>query len=137
MGKLPDINQTYYLEAPPSKVFEALTDSKALVKWFPVKGLLDPVKGGRFSFVMKNGFVWEGKVSGFVEGKSVSVPCMKGTATFNIARKGKGTLLKLRHTGIETSETLVGLSGGWSYYLTNLKSVLDHGVDLRAEEDSF
>lgn len=137
MGKLPDINQTYYLEAPPSKVFEALTDSKALVKWFPAKGLLDPAKGGRFSFVMKNGFVWEGKVSGFVEGKSVSVPCIEGTATFNIARRGKGTLLKLRHTGIETSDTLVGLSGGWSYYLTNLKSVLDHGVDLRAEEDSF
>jgi len=136
VGKLPDIEHTFFLEAPPSKVFAALTDSKVLVKWFPAKARIDPVKGGRFSCVMKNGFVWEGKLSEFEEGKSVAFPFL-GTAHFKVARRGKGTLLKLRHEGIESAEDLAGLSGGWSYYLTNLKSVLDHGTDLRSMEDSF
>ncbi len=137
MGKLPDIEQNYYLESPPAKVFEALTDSKILAKWFPAKAMLDRVKGGRFSLVMKNGFVWEGKLSAFKEGKLLSIPWVEGTASFELFKKRKGTLLKLHHNGFESVENLVLSSAGWSYYLTNLKSFLDHGIDLRSNDDGF
>lgn len=137
MGKLPDINQTFYVEASPNRVFEALSDPDELAKWFPAKAMIDPVKGGRFSFVMKNGYVWEGKLSGFKQNKSVSYPFIEGTASFELVKKRRGTLLKLNNTGFETLEMLVAASGGWAYYLTNLKSVLEHGVDLRMKEDSF
>jgi uncharacterized protein YndB with AHSA1/START domain len=137
MGKLPDIEQSFYLEAPPSKVFAALTDSKVLSRWFAVKAKIDQGEGGWFSLTMKNGFVWEGKLSGCRVNKSVSYPWVEGTASFGLAGKGRGTMLRLNHTGFETADALVQSSAGWSYYLTNLKSVLDHGTDLRSKDDSF
>jgi len=99
--------------------------------------MIDPAEGGRFTLVMKNGFVWEGKIRGMKENKAVSFSWVEGVASFALARKGKGTLLKLSHTGFETTDALAQSSAGWSYYLTNLKSVLDHGADLRSKEDSF
>ncbi len=137
MEKLPDINQTYALEAPPSKVFAALTDSRELVKWWAVKARVDPVDGGRFSLVFNNGFVWDGKLSNFEENKSVSFSWVEGTASFKLVKKGEGTLLKLHHAGFVHAERLAASTAGWTYYLSNLKSVLDHGTDLRSKEDSF
>ena len=40
------IEQAYYFEAPFEKVFQALTDSKMLVKWFLSKAKVVPEKGG-------------------------------------------------------------------------------------------
>jgi hypothetical protein len=86
---------------------------------------------------MKNGFVWEGKLSSFKEGKSLSIRWVEGTASFELLRRRKGTLLKLLHNGFDSAENLVLSSAGRSYYHINLKSVLDHGIDLRLKDDSF
>ncbi len=137
MRSLPDIEQTFFMKAPPSRVFAALTDSKELVNWFAAKASVDDVEGGRFSFVFKNGFVWEGKLSDFKVNKSVSFPWIEGTVSFSLLKKKNGTLLKLRSGGFETVDVMSQSSGGWSYYLTNLKSVLEHGTDLRSKEDGF
>jgi len=40
------IDQAYYLGTPVKKVFQALTDSKMLVKWFLSKARVVPKKGG-------------------------------------------------------------------------------------------
>lgn len=137
MATLPDIELTFRLEATPSEVFAALTDSKALAKWWAAKAMVDASEGGWFSLSFKNGFVWDGKLSRFVDNRTVSYSWVEGTASFKLARKGKGTLLKLRHTGFRTARALAQSSAGWSYYLTNMKSVLDHGTDLRSKDDSF
>jgi uncharacterized protein YndB with AHSA1/START domain len=137
MGTLPDIETTFYIEAAPSRVFAALTDSNELVKWWPVKAMIDNVEGGRFSLTFKNGFVMEGKLSGFKVNSSVSFSWVEGTASFKLLKTKGGTLLRLHHIGFVTPEALWMSSGGWSYYLTNLKSVLGHGVDLRAKQDRF
>lgn len=57
------------------------------------------------------------------------------TASFEVSKKRNGTLLKLHHTGFKDSEHFAECSSRWAYYLTNLKSVLDHGTDLRSEYD--
>ncbi|HZW57601.1 MAG TPA: SRPBCC domain-containing protein [Nitrososphaerales archaeon] len=136
MDKLPNIKQTWQFKASPSTVFAALTDSKILVKWWPKKAQIDPIKGGRFSLVFDNGFIWEGKLSSFKENKSVAFPWVQGTATFKLSKKGKGTLLKLHHEGFAGVEELAASIAGWTYYLSNLKSILDYGRDLRSKEDS-
>jgi hypothetical protein len=55
------------------------------------------------------------------------------------ARRG-GTLLTLRHTGYGTTpawiENYGGTCSGWAYFLTNLKSVLRNGTDLRETGDA-
>ena len=60
-------------------------------------------------------------------------------ARFTLKKKRSGTLLTVRHTGFEEGDDWVWLYGavqsGWAYFLTNLKSVLANGKDLRSEFD--
>lgn len=48
-------------------------------------------------------------------------------------------MLKFRHAGFPKAEKWVELYGGaihgWMYFMMNLKSVLDHGHDLRSGND--
>lgn len=134
--KLPNIELTFHLRSSPSEIFKALSDSKELVKWWPVKAFISPEER-RFSLTFYNGFVMAGEISNFKEKKSISFSWVEGVATFELDRKGKGTLLKLLHDGFETPEALARSSPLWSYYLTNMKSVLDHGIDLRSKYDSL
>ena len=136
--------QSYYFEAPVEKVFGSLTDSKKLTKWFLSKAKLVPKKGGTYSFDWFGGYHMNGKVRQFVPNKSVSFSwndklksgkVANTTASFRVAKKGKGTLLTLRHTGFKNPEHFADCSSRWGYYLTNLKSVLDHDTDLRSKYD--
>lgn len=86
-----------------------------------------------------------GKVEAYEESKSVSYSwhdkldggrIADTTASFDVSEKGDGTLLRLRHTGFTDPEHFAECSSRWGYFLTNMKSVLDHGVDLRSEYDS-
>jgi activator of Hsp90 ATPase-like protein len=59
----------------------------------------------------------------------------KTTASFEVKKRGKGTLLELRHSGFKDPEHFADCSSRWAYYLTNMKSVLDNGKDLRSRYD--
>jgi uncharacterized protein YndB with AHSA1/START domain len=136
MSKQFVIKQSYYFEAPPERVFRALTDSKDLVKWLLVKAEVDLRKGGDYSFENLLGTHWTGKVISLEKNKAVSFSWIANTTVmFEVTKKGDGTLLKLRHTGLEDPELFAKISQGWAYYLTNLKSVLDHDTDLRSKYD--
>ena len=85
-----------------------------------------------------------GKVKEFEMNRSVSFSwsdklksgkLARTTVSFKVAKKRQGTSLKLHHTGFEDSEHFAECSSRWGYYLTNMKSVLDHGTDLRSEYD--
>lgn len=135
-GKLPSIDLTFYLQSSPSKVFRALTDSETLVKWWAAKPSVSPEEK-KFSLMFDNGFEIDGEISNFKKNKSISFSWVEGIASFELYNKGKGTILKLHHDGFKSPEALARSSAGWSYYLTNMKSVLDHGIDLRFKGDSF
>ncbi|HZY94139.1 MAG TPA: SRPBCC domain-containing protein [Candidatus Bathyarchaeia archaeon] len=136
--------QSYYFKAAVEKVFQSLTDSKKLTKWFLSKAKLVPEKGGSSTFDWLGGYHMTGKVKQFDPNKAISFSwndklkngqVAKTTASFKVARKGKGTLLRLRHTGFKDPEHFADCSSRWGYYLTNLKSVLDHDTDLRSKYD--
>ena len=138
------IEQSYYFEAPFEKVFQALTDSKVLVRWFLSKAKVVPRKGGSYSFDWIGGYHMTGKVKQFKTNKAISFSwsdklkngeLTKTTVSFKVSKKGHGTLLRLRHKGFEDPEHFAECSSRWGYYLTNLKSVLDHGTDLRSKYD--
>ena len=138
------IEQSYYLETPPEKVFEALTAPKGLVSWFLSKAQVDPKKGGAYAFDWIGGYRMTGTVNGFEKNRAVSYSWhdklesgeMATTeASFEVSRKGDGTLVHLRHAGFTDPEHFAECASRWGYYLTNMKSVLDHGVDLRSKYD--
>ena len=137
-------SQSYYFEVPPEKVFQSLTDPKMLVKWFLSDAELEAKKGGSYAFDWIGGYHMTGKVKRFEANKAVSFSwtdklksgeVARTTASFKVAKKENGTLLNLRHTGFKDPEHFAECSSRWAYYLTNLKSVLDRGEDLRSEYD--
>jgi hypothetical protein len=62
-------------------------------------------------------------------------------ARFVLVKRGKGTQLTVTHRGFKAGKKWVALYGaiesGWAYYLTNLRSVLEHGIDLRSDRDQL
>ncbi len=136
--------QEYFFKASPEEVFDALVRPKILTKWFLSKAKLEPKKGGTFSFDWYGGYHMTDKVKKFEDNKSVSFSwsdklkngeIAKTTAAFEVVKKGKGSVLKLRHSGFKDPEHFADCSSRWAYYLTNMKSVLDNGRDLRSKYD--
>lgn len=144
MSKLYTTKQSYYFKGEPEKVFQALTEPKRLVKWFLSKARVDPKEGGSFSFDWIGGYRMTSRVKKFEKNKTVSFAWIdrlkkgeiaKTTASFAVRKKGRGTVLSLRHTGFKDPEHFAECSSRWAYYLTNMKSVLDNGKDLRSRYD--
>lgn len=146
-GKLK-ISQSYYFDAPPTKVFAALTEPNQLVRWFLSKAKVDLRKGGKIEFTWEGGHRMVGKVMRVAADKEVAYAWhddlgkgkeAKTMAEFKVSKKGKGSMLKLSHGGFgeskEWTELYGAIQSGWAYYLTNLKSVLLTGTDLRSKHD--
>jgi uncharacterized protein YndB with AHSA1/START domain len=130
------IERSYYLDAPVETVFEALTDPKMLVKWFLTKAYVDPREGGDYDFDWLVGYHYSGKIMRFERNRAISYSWGRDTtASFEIAKKGPGTLLKLRHGTFTDPEPFGTASWWWGHYLTNMKSVIEHGTDLRSRFD--
>jgi uncharacterized protein YndB with AHSA1/START domain len=149
MSKIPSIEKVYYYAAPREKVFAALTEPKQLTKWFLGKATLAPRKGGTFRFTWREGGpTLRGKVKEFDPPKRLHLEwndrfeggkLYPTEARFSLARKGRGTELRLSHRGFKSGKKWTWLYGainsGWSYYLLNLRSVLEHRTDLRSVKD--
>lgn len=148
MGTRRTVLHQYYIKAPAAKVFKALSDNQELTRWFLAKARLDKEKGGNYKFTWQGGYSESGKVLDYVPGKKLSLSWPSHwkkklvgwtRATFTVESRGKGTLLKLRHSVLGSGEGWIWnyalTHAGWSYYLTNLKSVLEHGYDLRSRRD--
>lgn len=146
--KPPAITQTYHFDASPERMFKYLTDPKDLTKWFLGRAQIKPKTGSSYKFTWRGGFSHTGRVKKAVPDKSLTLTWpdkIKGKVyetqvSFLIAKKGKGCVVKLRHIGFEEGADWLWLFGaiqsGWAYYMTNLKSVADHGTDLRSDFDS-
>jgi uncharacterized protein YndB with AHSA1/START domain len=142
------IEQQYYYDATPEVVFRALTVPEELTKWFLSDAKIRPKKGTSYTFTWEGGLSHTGKVESVETDRELvlSWPDEIGgktyetRAAFTLKKKGKGTLLKVKHSGFKDGEDWIWLFGaiqsGWAYYLTNLKSVLDYGTDLRSRFDS-
>jgi len=148
MTKPAPIEQSYYYAAPPDKVFAALTEPDGLASWFLDSAEIALRKGGTFHFTWQGGYSMKGKVKKVEEGRLVvyawvdKLPggkVVETEARFDLQKKGKGTLLSLTHRGFKKGPKWLALYGaiqsGWAHYLTNLRSVLEHGTDLRSPHD--
>lgn len=148
MAKIPAIEQTYYYAAPPDRIFAALTEPDELAKWFVEKAVFPHRARAAFRLSWKGGYTMKGKVLAFdaptrlrlqwvdrFEGKKV----FETEVEFSLRKKGTGTLLTVKHRGFKSGKRWIGLYGsiqsGWTFYLTNLRSVLERGMDLRRKFD--
>ncbi len=133
--------------ASPKKVFKAITQPKVLRRWFLDEAELSPRKGGRYRFTWEGGPTHTGKVIEFVRGKRLTLTWEwsdqpeVGMTKLKLALVPKegGPVVKFTHSGIPRGERWVSFYGGaiqgWTYFGMNLKSVLEHGRDLRSDND--
>jgi len=147
-SKLPLIESAYYFDATPEEMFSYFTDGKKLAKWFVRKAKITPKAGSAYHLAWSGGYSHDGRVKRVVPNRLLTLTwpdVIKGKkyetqVSFSFKEKGKGTLVKLKHTGFKEGADWIWLFGaiqsGWAYFMTNLKSVVAEGVDLRSELDS-
>ena len=140
------LTHQYYIDAPPERVFQALTDPAGLVRWLADRAEIEPRRGGRYSLGWTNGPTHTGVLVDFEPGRTVAFAWewpgveLKGTVLrLTVHRQERGTLLAIEHTGFPREERWTDVYGGaewgWTYFAMNLKSVLETGRDLRSPHD--
>ena len=142
------VKQRYHFDVQPEEVFKALTKPKRLVKWFLEDARIKPKEGSSYTFSWSGGTSQTGRVEKVIPNRllvlfwpnTVKGKRFETQVSFRLSKKGKGTLLEVEHTGFKEGPDWVWLFGaiqsGWAYYLMNLKSVMNEGVDLRSKHDA-
>lgn len=139
------ITKSITIDAPPSKVFQAITSEKELTNWFPNIARLEPRAGGlvEFKFQRADGEVDHtvvGKVLEIVPDKKFSMswkntsdPNFPDTVvTWMLEPAGNKTNVKLVHSGFEKGRWLDLHDDGWSYFAGRLVEYCQTGrVDNR------
>jgi uncharacterized protein YndB with AHSA1/START domain len=136
-----------FIEAPPSVVFQFLTDPQKMTRWMGIKAKIDPRPGGVY-WLDPNGrdfirgeyvevipdrrvvFTW-----GF-EHPSPGMPAVPAGSTqveIDLEPEGKGTRVRLTHRQLPP-ESRDRHMLGWSHYLQRLKSVSE---DLEPGSDPY
>lgn len=139
------IVQEHSVDAPRQKVFQALTNAAELDRWWTTKAESQRRQNGRFRYEWifandpQRNHLQEGTYSSFSEGERVAYPWKVGSmptqVEFALEERDGRTVLRLVHDGWAdgTDEARGHHEEGWSFFLGNLKSVLEEGVDRRAE----
>jgi uncharacterized protein YndB with AHSA1/START domain len=150
MAKPPRIRQTFLYAATRKRVFATLTEPKELARWFLKDASVHLEEGGEFRFTWRGGYTMKGRVRRVRPPSRLELVwtdrfdggrTYKTVARFDLKVKGAMTQLQLTHDGFKSGRKWVALFGaieaGWAYYLTNLRSVLEHGTDLRNDGDAI
>lgn len=123
------IDQTYFINASPERVWEALTDEAVMAKWSGTSAHYEPRAGGEY-------VLWDDYVRGTV---LVFDPPIKlaqtwqpdnwaihdSVVTFALTKKGSGTQLDLTHEKVQP-EDYDGTANGWDeFYIGAIKALLE------------
>jgi uncharacterized protein YndB with AHSA1/START domain len=146
------------ISAPPSRVFEALTDPEQLTRWFtdascPVKSWqMDARLGGSYSYATeKSNFVVNGVSEFQCHGEITEIrsdaaaglyllvytwignwhldPEKKTIVRWELTPTASGTHVKVTHSGLaQDPEARKDYSGGWPGVVENLKQFAETGT---------
>lgn len=113
------------LPAPPTKVFDALTNARLISQWCGQQGKVDPKVGGKFE--MFDGWV-TGKVVEFKPWKALAYTWLPGdwpdgaepsVVKYTFAATKKGTKLSLEHSHFPNETEKKNHKSGWTEYVFN------------------
>jgi uncharacterized protein YndB with AHSA1/START domain len=127
------------IAAPVTRVFSAWTDDTIIIHWFTEIAKVEPKKNGAIHFEWLAGDKLDARFLAFEKNKRIMfVFGTKGEQVEVLLKKVTGgTLCELHQFGMSTSPRSkismhMGCREGWTFFLTNLKSFLEHGIDLRS-----
>lgn len=122
------LKQTYQINSPVAKVWQALVDPKEINLWGGGPAKMSDREGTEFS-------LWGGDIHGknieIIPGEKLIQEWFGGDwakpskVVFTLTAKGKGTKLDLLQTDVPNEEAK-DIAAGWkSYYLGQLKKLLE------------
>ncbi len=127
------------INASPEKVFRAWTYAPEISKWFTVKTEFEAKKNGRIYFEWLGGDKMNDKVIAITKNRRLVIPFgTKGEKVeITVTKDGKGSICTLTQYDMKTTtkdkiNMHMGCKQGWTFFLANLKSYLEHGIDLRS-----
>ena len=131
------------LESDVMTVFQALTDPKQLERWFPNRAILRAQRGSRYYFRWNDTEgIWQGTITELIPGNRLEFtwqrPGREEETLVNIRLipQGLETLVELTHSGFTSTDEMEKAIKDWVFYLENLKSVLEVGVDQRPNREA-
>jgi uncharacterized protein YndB with AHSA1/START domain len=130
-------SQTYAIErevridASPETVFEFFTDPALMVRWKGLRAMLDPRPGGVYRVEMSEQAIAVGEYVELDpprrivftwgwESEFASTPPGSSTVEVTLEPDGDGTLVRLVHSGLPTTESAELHGQGWDHYLPRL-----------------
>jgi uncharacterized protein YndB with AHSA1/START domain len=129
---------TVDVDAPPEKVWKALTEGEHLSRWFPPQATVSrPGAGGEVTFSWSPEMTWTTKVDAWEPGTHLRWldenaflgPGTVITVDYHLSTEGGKTRVRLVQSGFGESEGwddfFKGTETGWSYFLYNLKVYLE------------
>ena len=129
------------IKALPEEVFERWVTVKGLESWFLSRAAFasgDRAQvGDRFELEWADGTTDHGEVTLLAEPANFEFSWYAGEGRVRVyfAPVETGTLIELTHTvasiGEEAMVEYMDCRDGWTFYLANLKSVIEGGLDLR------
>ncbi len=136
-----------FIRASPKRVFKWISEPKRLTRWLADTATLSGRKGGSYTLGWTGGPTHSGKVLAFAPGRGLTLawqwPGQEGLGVtklkLSISPKKSGAILRLTHSGFrrtgEWNELYESSIRGWTYFMMNLKSVLESDHDLRSPFD--
>src|SRR5262249_39081689 len=132
---VPDIYQDFPIEAPPSRVFDAVSAPAGLDQWWTKRSAGRPAIGAEYELWFGPQYEWRARVSGCVPEREFELEMTRadgdwvGTRVgFKLDAKGVGTWVRFTHTGWPTLNEHFRVSCHcWALYLRILRRYLEHG----------
>lgn len=127
------------VKGSPAKIYKYWTDEKLICKWFLKQAHIEPKGGGDYEIAWVAGGTERGKVLAVRKDSLFKFTFAGSVCEVKFKKDKRGCLIVLRQFKIPTDEmnrvgTHLSCSLGWSFYLANLKSVLEGGLDLRERD---
>lgn len=126
--------------APVDLVWSLISTSEGLTEWMAVDASVDLRVGGRIRWVHDNGWVVAGTIEevapmrrlrytyGWEHG-GFPVPLESSVVTIELAARGSGTALSIRHEGL-SPEMAEQHSGGWEMFVGRLARRAERSVPV-------
>ncbi len=119
-------------------VFDFLADSQRLASWFPKQAIFEARFGGKYHFRWESTTeIWSGVVTQFIRGNTLAYTWQEPdepfetNVQFKLFPQGAECLVELTHSGFTSAAAQEKAIKAWSFYLQNLKSVIEEKTDLR------
>jgi uncharacterized protein YndB with AHSA1/START domain len=134
--------QRVAVAAPVEKVFEMWTEPELLRNWFLADAKIDLKKGGTYEWKWLAGVKEKGRVLDVKKPTKLSFTFAGSVCDVTFKKDKRGALVtlhqhKIPRTEKGKSEVHLNCSCSWTFYLTNLKTYMEYGIDLRENRPKF